>query len=123
MNKGRLVDLKKSGEGPHVAKDFRYSLSLGNRLNKNALKNGTVRPYDIIVKYEIYNDYYEVFTSSPHVFIAGSGLGGPVFAAARKAGLNYIKVEAGYRNLGFPGSSVNLFNNSIRKQQIRHRFE
>ena len=64
------------------------------------------------------------FFASPYQFIAGSGsFGGPVFSAARKAGLNYIKVEAGYRNLGFPGSSVNLFNSSIRRQEIWKTFE
>ncbi|WP_413512790.1 hypothetical protein [Myroides odoratus] len=51
------------------------------------------------------------------------GLGGPVFAAARKTGLNYIKVEANTTNLGFPGSSVELFNSSICRMTIDYKFD
>ncbi|WP_353100644.1 hypothetical protein [Myroides odoratus] len=99
-----------------------YSLKLGERLNKRALDKGRIRPYDIIVEYQIYNDAYNAFFASPYQFMAGSGLGGPIFSAARSAGLNYIKYEAGVTNLGFPGNSVILFNSSIRKQRIAHKF-
>ncbi|WHT40129.1 hypothetical protein QNH98_05760 [Myroides sp. mNGS23_01] len=123
MNKGRLLDLKSSGEGPHVATEYMYSLKLGKNSNKKALDKGRIRPYDIIVEYQIYNNYYEMFLSSPYQFMAGSGLGGPVFAGARQVGLNYIKIEAGVRNLGFPGSSTELFNRSIRTHRIKHTFK
>ncbi|MGQ8867403.1 RHS repeat-associated core domain-containing protein [Myroides sp. TSA_177.3] len=121
---GRLLDLKKKGEGPHVAIDPAYSLSLGNRLNKNALRDGRIRPYDIIVEYQIYIDAYTGFFASPYKYTADGGItpGGPVFAGARLAGLNYVKYEGGFTNLGFPGTSVHLFNSKIRKHKIWHRF-
>lgn len=62
------------------------------------------------------------FFASPYQFMAGSGLGGPIFSAARKTGLNYIKQEAMTENLGFPGSSTLLFNKSIRRSRIKHTF-
>ena len=62
------------------------------------------------------------FFASPYQFMAGSGLGGPIFSAARSAGLNYVKYETGVTNLGFPGNSVILFNSSIRKKRIVHKF-
>lgn len=66
--------------------------------------------------------------------IAGGGLsggisstiaGGDFWQGMRKGlitSLNYMKIEAGTANLGFPGSSVELFNSSIRKMRITHTF-
>ncbi|WP_413512779.1 hypothetical protein [Myroides odoratus] len=79
---GKLIDLKKKGEGPHVAINSDYPLSLGNRLNKDALNSGATKPYDIIVEYQIYIDAYNAFFASPYKYIAdGITLGGPVLMA------------------------------------------
>jgi RHS repeat-associated protein len=101
---GYLVDLRTSGEGPHVRSDIGY-LSNAEFIQKG--KN-----YDIIVKYQISAEAFLGFNATPYQFTPGTGKGGPIFNAAREAGLPYIKNEKGL-SYGFPGLATTLFNSSI----------
>ena len=62
--------------------------------------------------YKVRVEAAAMFTSTPYVFTPGTGKGGPIFDAARKAGLPYLKYEKGF-SYGFPGTAVMLFNSSL----------
>ncbi|WP_261512654.1 RHS repeat-associated core domain-containing protein [Chryseobacterium paludis] len=102
---GYLQDRNSSGEGPHVRSDIDYLLS-ANFINK---PNSS---YDVIVEYTMYQAEARAFYATPYQYMSGSGPGGPIFNAARAAGLNYIKYEKG-TSIGFPGASTMLFNASL----------
>ena len=103
--KGYLQDLNVSGEGPHVRADLSYLLH-ANFINKK--DSG----YDYIVRYNVSKEAATSFFSTPFIFTRDIGKGGPIFNAARAAGMPYMKYEKGF-SLGFPGRSTQTFNSSL----------
>ncbi|WP_221405082.1 RHS repeat domain-containing protein [Apibacter adventoris] len=103
--KGYLVDLKTSGEGPHVRTDISYLLD-ASFINKLDSK------YDYILSYKVNIASATLFETTPFIYTPGTGKGGPVFNAARMAGMPYLKYEKGF-SYGFPGAATALFNTSL----------
>ncbi|MEN9301769.1 MAG: hypothetical protein RL264_198 [Bacteroidota bacterium] len=101
---GLLSDRKTKGEGPHI----RYNKSY--LINAKFIQTGN---YDIIVKYHSISSP-TFLSSTPFKFSAGSGKGGPIFKAARNAGMWYLKIEGSKGiSYGFPGNSTIIFNGSL----------
>ncbi|AEA43374.1 RHS repeat-associated core domain-containing protein [Fluviicola taffensis] len=99
---GYLVDLKTSGEGPHIRPELSYIT------NAKFIQKGN---YDVVVRYTSYISNTAMMSSTFH-YIPGTGSGNTVFNSARKIGMWYVKYEKGV-SFGFPGSSTMIFNASL----------
>lgn len=101
---GLLTDRNTTGEGPHIRHDKSYLM------NAKFIQTGN---YDVVVKYHSVSSP-TFLASTTFKYSAGSGKGGPIFNAARAAGMWYQKIEGSKGiSYGFPGNSTIIFNGSL----------
>jgi RHS repeat-associated protein len=112
---GLLQDISTSlkSEGPNITSKLEYLTKKSSFIMTSKDKEGEFN-YDLIVKYE--SRLSPEILSSTHYKYSTliGGAGGPIFSAARLAGLWYEKIE-GKRGIayGWPGKSTEIFNKSL----------